>query len=476
MGKIVNNFIYNIVYQIFILIVPIITAPYLTRVLGATNLGTYSYISSYASIISNLTLLGIYNYGVRQLAYTRDDKIKFNSNFWDIIILRVGMTLIGSIFYFLLSNVEFKYYILIYFPWLLAGYADLSWVFVAVEDMKWCVLKNFMAKIITVVGIFVWVRTSEDTWKYIALLSFSTLFANLSLLPQIKKYIGLPQINFKNLKQHLKGTIILFLPSMASLIYLQIDKIMIEAITGAMDEISFYDQAEKIVKIPMTFITVLSTVMMPRMANEFAKGHTQKIKAYMSKIGSFSLAISLPMIVGLMSVSKQFIPWYLGNDYTPTAIAIIIIAPMILSNALAGISGSQYFVATNQLNVVIWSNVSAAILNILANAILIPRYGYIGSAIASIFASYKIVVIQYVRLSKEIEIKELLHDFPRYLVTASMMGAVIFILTRHMPASALTTFTQIIIGLLTYGILLLLEKDTFLKDVLLILKNRIRKK
>lgn len=472
MGRIAKNYIYNLAYQIFILIVPLATAPYLTRVLGANNMGTYSYINSYASIISTLSLLGIYNYGVRQLAYIRDNRKRFNAAFWEIIILRIILAVIGTLTYFSLANKSYKGLLILYYPWIIASYIDLSWVFVAVEDMKPTVLKNFLAKIISVVGIFIFVKTRNDVWIYILLLSASTLLANISLFPQLKKYIGKPKVKLLNLKNHITGTILLFLPQVASLLYLQIDKIMIEGMTGALNEISFYDQAEKIVKIPMTFITVASTVMLPRLANEFSKGNRKTIEKYIINISNYTLAFSFPMAVGIMAIAKQFVPWYLGTEYIPTATAIIIIAPLIISNTLAGISGSQYFVATNKMKIVIFSNVVAAILNILLNAVLIPKYGYIGAAMASVISSYSIVIMQYIRLNKDIKISKILKNMPRYFANSVVMAGVIFLCTYKAPEKIYVTFIQILIGFVVYLTLMILEKDSIIVEV----KKKIKEK
>lgn len=472
MSRLIRNYLYNIIYQVFIMIVPLITAPYLTRVLGATNMGTYSYINSYATIISTMSLLGIYNYGVRQLAYVRDDKAEFNRTFWEINILRLVLAILGSTCYFVLAKQEYKHYLVLYFPWLIANYIDLSWLFVAVEDMGPAVLKNFVAKLISVVGIFVLVRERDQVWVYISLLSVSTLVANISLLPQVKKYVSRPKIDINNMKKHISGTVLLFLPQIANLLYMQIDKIMMEGLTGNLDQISFYDQAEKIVKIPMTFITVMSTVMMPRMANEFSRGNNERIKSYMTSISQLSLALAIPMIVGIASIAQKFIPWYLGSEYTPTATAMIIMAPIILSNALSGISSSQYFVAINKMNIVIWSNIIAAILNVVVNALLIPRYGYIGAAIASVLASYTIVVMQYIRLHRDISVFTLLTSLPRYLVNAIIMGIVIYLVSKNIEISPATTFLQIAVGIIVYMAMLILEKDSLVQMGIAYIKRK----
>lgn len=462
MKKLAKNYVYNILYQIFILSVAIITAPYLTRVLGATNMGTYSYISSFSSVISTLSLLGIYNYGVRQLAYVREDKKKFNQTFWEIILIRIILAILGSMVYFVASKEIYRQYVILYFPWLIAGYIDLSWLFVATENMGPAILKNFFAKLITIIGIFVFVKSKNQVWIYILISALSTLLANISLIPQVKKYVSRPNIDIKNLKKHFSGTILLFLPQIASLMYLQIDKIMLEGLVGNLNQISFYDQAEKIIKIPTTFITVMNTVIMPRMANEYKKGNTKKIENYVFKVSRFSLFLALPMIVGIVVIVRQFIPWYLGSEYNPTIIALLIISPIILSQTLTGVSGSQYFVATNQMKIVIWSNVIGAVLNVSINAILIPKYEFIGAAIASVIASYSITIVQFIKINKVIKVKKILKYLPKYFFNSAVMGLIVYFISCDMSISPWTTIIQILGGVCIYILLLIIERDTLI--------------
>ena len=142
---------------------------------------------------------------------------------------------------------------------------------------------------------------------------------------------------------------------------------MIGWLTNGTSQISYYDQAEKIVVIPLTFITVLSTVMMPRIANEFKRGNQRVIGGLLEKAAGSSMFLALPMMFGLMGIAYKFIPWYLGEAFMATAKAVVILSPMVISNTLIGISGSQYFTATNQMGILLKSNAAGAVLNIAVN-------------------------------------------------------------------------------------------------------------
>ena len=350
MGKITKIYLFNLIYQFFIMLVPLAPPPYLARVLGAEALGTYSYVHSVAYLVTTITLLGIYQYGNRQVAYVRDDPGKLSMVFWQVISTRIVLALFGTIAYVVVVLFVNRYLVLflLYYPYVLAYFLDCTWLFVGVEDMKWAVIKNTVTKVIAVIGIFFFVKSKDDLPVYVFIQGVSVLISNLLAYSQLSRYVQNPRIDFRNLRNDLYGAFILFLPSVATTIYTQCDKVMIELMTGATNEVSFYDYSEKIVMIPLTFITVLSTVMMPRIANEYKKGNKDNISELLNRAARFSLFIACPMVFGLIAVADKLIPWYLGEEFVPTVYAIILIAPIIISNTLTGISGGQYFTATNK--------------------------------------------------------------------------------------------------------------------------------
>lgn len=478
MSKITKNYIYNLLYQLFVLLVPIVTAPYLARVLGANNQGISSYIISISNVIGSITTLGIFSYGSRQIAYERDNKRKMSKTFWEIMVVRFILAIIGSILYFIiaLKSTDYTEYLFMYYFWLLATYVDCTWVFVGVEDMKFAVIKNFIAKLLTISGIFVFVKAPDDIEKYLLILGVSVLIANLSAYTQLRKYILKPNIDFNNIKKHILGSIKLFLPYVATLIYLQIDKIMIEVFTNTTNQVSFYDNAEKIVTIPLAFITVLSTVMMPRIANEYLKNNITNIKNYLIKAGRISLFLAFPMFVGIISIASKFIPWYLGDEFFPVIRGIVCISPMIISNSLEGISGRQYFTATNQIPILLRSYIFTAITNVIMNIILIPKLGFIGAAIATLISSYICVLIQFYYLNKQINVMELIPCSIRYLIYSLIMGAVVYLLSRNLKANPLTTVIQVLSGSSIYLFICFINKDLILRELINKIKGKLATK
>jgi O-antigen/teichoic acid export membrane protein len=478
MNKLAKNYILNLIYELVAIFVPLLTAPYLTRILHSENYGIYSYVQSVTAIISSLTLLGVYSYGNRQIAYCRDNLNEISNSFWELMVLRGVLGFVGTIIYFGFALIsKYTVYFLLYYAYFFAIIIDCSWIFVGMENMLPCVLKNIAAKLLTFAGIFIFVKTEADVWKYVVLVATGPFVANISVYTQLHGIIKKPNISWERISEHLKGSFFLYLPQIASLLYLQMDKAMIEGMTGGTSQVSFYDQAEKIVTIALSCVTALSTVMMPRIANEYKKGNKDRIAFYINKSAKYSLAMAAPMTIGLMCVATHLIPWYLGNEYMATAYAIIAISPITISNALMGISGKQYFIATNKVKILTISNFAAAGVNLLINALLIPQYGYMGAAIATLIASYTNVSIQFIALNKYIKIKEVLNGSMRYIIFSGLMGAVILIETKllGLRATVSTTVVQVLTGIFIYIGCLIILKDEVALFILGTIKKMVRR-
>lgn len=475
MNKLAKNYIYNLGYQIFVIIVPLITMPYLARVLHSDNLGIYSYVTSCASIINTIGLLGLYNYGDRQIAYTRDNTQEMSCSFNELMSIRLILCVLASLIYFVWAlQSEYTVYFLIYYPWLLTGFIDISWFFAGIEDMGPMVFKNFLIKLLNVICIFLFVREETDLWKYFALIAIVTLIANLSMYSQLQGKGLKFRISFSNANKHIRDAILLFLPQLASVFYLQIDKVMLNYISGDASQVAFYDQAEKIVNIPFTVITALSVVMMPRIANEFKKGNHESIINYITKSARFAFLISLPMMFGLIAIAPIFVPWYLSREYLPVIKAIWIISPIILTNTLNNISGTQYLTAINKIGILTFANVLTAIMNVILNSILIPQMGFYGAAIATVISSMTCASIQLFYMNRTIKIFSILICMWRYLCSAVLMFLVLKLAATRMTTTIFSTVLLIVIGVVIYFLSLTCLKDEFFFGILKSMKKIIK--
>lgn len=457
----VKNYLYTATYQLMVLLTPLLTVPYLSRILGAKQLGIYSYISTSSTLVTTICLLGLYSYGNRQIAYVRDDSRKCSQVFWEIFSLRILLAFLGGMMYlsYAFFNPSYYQYFLVYFPYLLAEFLDTSWFFMGIEKMRPAALKNSATKLSSVVGIFLIVHDANDLWKYLLLLALATLLTNLSLYPQLSGYLHRPNIQIVHMSIHLKASLKLFFPQMAAFVYFQLDKIMLQWLTGDSASLAYYDQATKIVMIPLTLVTLISHVTMPRVANAYQKAQKQLVQQLCQTSLTIILALALPMSLGLMCIARQLIPWYLGNGFQPVSLLLYILSPVLLLQALTSLSGNQYFLATNQLKIVTLSYCFSAGVNVCLNILLIPNFHEFGAAFATLFSAFLLLGIQYSEFWQQISVQSCVLAGRRYAFIALVTIIIVYGLTFNLPSSLPTTFKQIIGACLGYGGCLVVLQD-----------------
>jgi len=471
-----KNYIYNLIYQIVAIILPFITTPYLSRVLGATNIGIYGYTLSISAYFILFGSLGIALYGQREIAYEQNNIKKYSKSFIEILSLRIiTMTISLALFYLIFCiNGEFNNYFKILTLELIANILDISWFFQGLEEFKKTVGRNLIIKTISVILIFIFVKTKNDLNIYFIIYTVSILIGNLSLWLYLPKFITLKYIKKLNLKKHFKATLVLFIPQIAIQIYTILDKTMLGTIIVNKAEVGYYTQAEKMIKLMLTIITSLGTVMLPRIASSYAKGDSETIKIYITRAFNLVFLISIPMIVGIVCISNVFVPWFFGKGYDKVIPIMIILTPILLFIGMSNVIGMQYLLPTKKQKEYTYSVIIGAIVNFLINLILIPRYGAIGAAIGTIIAEATVTVSQIFYTKKYIDYKKILKLTKNYFISSIVMLIMILIIKITMGNSLFSMFVQIGVGVTAYGICLLILKDKFVQYFINIFLNYIK--
>ena len=451
MNKLIRNYLYNIIYQVLLIIVPLITAPYLARVLSSESLGVYGYINSVVSVITTFGLLGLQSYGFRQIAYDRDNQNTLNSSFSSIYELRILLLLIITAIYIPFSLIStYRVFFLIQYALIVAQFIDISWLFIGIEDLRIVSFRNLLAKILSVIGIMLLVKNDDDLWLYFALFAFITLVTAISVYPIALKHVRFCFQGITAIGIHIVPALKLFIPQIATTLYLQFDKIMLKNITGSASQVAYYDYAEKIINIPLAVITALSTVMMPRFANLYAKGDEKTLAVYLHKVVSFALFIGIPMMFGMATIAEDFIPWYLGEEYKATIIAIIILCPVCVITALSNVFGAQYLSAVNKTNVLTIAYYGAAAINIGGNMLMIPKYGYTGAAIATTLCLMFSLIVQFVYVRKKVSFASIYKEIYKMFFSGTAMCLIVLIAAAKLPTAPISTCIEVLLGIVTY--------------------------
>ena len=459
-NKLKTNIIYNILYQILLVILPFITAPYISRVLGSEGIGIYSYNYTIASYFGLFIMLGISNHGNRSISLLKDydDKKKLGKIFANIYAIQIFMSFIvifAYLVYAFLIVKEEQIISLICILVVLSYSFDITWVYFGLEKFKTTVLKNVIIKILTVISIFVFVKNKEDIWIYTLIMSISLLIANLWLFIPLRKYISFALPSFKGCIQNIKPILVLFIPVIAYSIYKLMDKIMLGAMT-TMQEVGYYENAEKIINIPIGVVTAFSTVMMPYISRMISRGENNNVEHCNKLSFKYFSIIIFAISFGLIGISDLFVPIYFGTEFIKCKILIAGLSISVIFITWANITRTQYLIPNKRDKVYVISTIVGAITNLILNLILIPIWGSFGAVVGTIGAETSVFITQYIFVRRVFNIsrylKPILYIFPISL----LMSLLVYGFGKIMSATIIALLLQVLIGGICYVLCILL--------------------
>lgn len=451
-----KNFIYNIIYQILILILPLVTVPYVSRILGADGVGIYSYTYSIAYYFMLIAMLGLNNYGNRAIAKVRDDKKKLSKEFCSIYAFQIitsTIMIIAYLLYIFMFDNQYKMIALIQIMYVISSMFDINWFFFGIEKFKLTITRNTMVKVLSLILIFVFVKTQNDIWKYTAILAGSTLLSNIFLFSFIKKYVNFVKINKKDIIKHLKPNLILFLPVIAVSIYKIMDKIML-GVLSTVSEVGYYENAEKITQVPSAIITALGTVMMPRVTNMLSNQQENQVKNILKKTMPFAMFMTFPMVLGLLSISKDFSVIFFGSKFEKCGLLIQLLSITIIFLAWGNVIRTQYLIPKEKDKEYVISAFIGAIVNFIMNCIFIPKYASVGACIGTITAEFFVMFYQSWVIRHELQLKEYIKSSMGFLIKSIIMFGIIIIIGKIIQDNKVKRIIiQIIVGVAVYGLL-----------------------
>lgn len=468
--KIIRNYLYNASYQVLILITPLITVPYVARVLGPTGVGVYSYTNSIITYFVLIGTIGITVYGNQQVAFHRDNAYERSKTFWEIELLQlINVCLTFLVFgVFLLLDHRYRLFMVFQSFQLLAGAFDVSWFFMGIEDFRKTVFRNTLVKLATLAAIFIFIKTSSDLGLYILILALSQLLGNFTLWPYLKNNVV--KVKIKNLKifHHYLPALMLFVPQAANLVYQQVNKTMLGNL-DTVNSVAYYDYADKLIKTVLAVVTATGIVMLPHMANLFVKGKLAEIRKYLYKSFEFVSFIAIPLAFGIAGIATKLAPFYFGADFKVSGLLLMIEAPVIILIGWSNVIGQQYMMPTKQIPKYTKSVILGAIVNVILNVPLIIEFGAVGAPIATVVAELVVTSYQIFSVRNQLEIRLLFTDFGKYFVAGLIMFFVVYILNVSMEISVFNLLLQILEGSLIYvGALFVLQPKIVVEGLLLI--------
>ena len=458
-SKIRNNYLYNVVYLLLTIIIPLVTTPYISRVLGAEKIGIYSYRMSIAQYFVMFSMLGIVNYGQRTCAAVRDDKSRLSQTFCEIYGCQVITSAVSLLAYFVLTTVlngEQKLIGTVLIFYILSALLYISWFFYELEVFKIITIRNTIIKLVSVVCIFTFVKSAADLWKYALIMSLGTTVGVAIYWPLLNKWIFPVKFEKKNIIKHVKPILILFIPVVAVSLYRYMDKIMLGVLATKI-ETGYYENAEKLVNMPLGFINALGIVMLPRMSNLLSKEDTEnEAKKIIDYSMLFVCFLSCGMAFGISAVAPNIVSILMGEKFAKCSIIIRVLSMSMLFFSFANVIRTQYLIPQKKDKSYIISVFSGAIVNLVVNYMLIPKMQSTGAAIGTVMAEFTVCAIQTVAVAKEIPIKRYAMRGVPFIFIGGSMYVGVTKLSRLSANVFVTLVVQVLVGILIYGILSLL--------------------
>lgn len=408
MANVKKNLVYNMTYQVLILILPLITTPYISRVLGANGLGIFSFYHAIALYFVYFSMLGVLNYGNREISKKTGDKKDVKNTFSSIYSLQLITSLIFTLLYIcfalLFARAGEKYIALIFVIHTASAFFDISWLFFGSQEFKIPSICQMVARILSFIAIFIFVKTPDDLWKYSLIMTLSYILPFLPLWHFRKKYISKFNFNFSGVRQHIKPSLILFVPIIATSVFRIMDKIMLGLFCD-MKTVGFYENAEKLITISLGVVASFGAVIMPKITNLLATRKKAKALKMIYRSMEVAMCFGVGVCFGIIATANELVPIFFGEEFVvsvPIAILLAFSAPLITWSAIIRL---LYLIPFERDKVYVKSVIIGACINLVANFIFIQYFQAFGAVIGTILAEGFIVFFQSFYARKTVHIK-----------------------------------------------------------------------
>lgn len=469
------NYILNLINTGSQMLFPLITFPYACRVIGADGIGQVNFFQSIIQYISLFTCLGIPMYAIREIAKVRDDVVKMNRTATEILLLHTLLTFIGYIIVvilcFVIPQIKSDVSLFLILSLIIFFTAiGCEWFYQGIEDFKYITIRGLFVKIFSVVLLFVFVKSKEDLLNYGWYMVMGVLGGNVFNFFRLRKYIHKENLVFSQLNvfRHLKPALQVFSLNMVISIYIQLNPVLLGFMKNAL-AVGYFTAATKLMQMIMKLSACLGSVMMPRASHLLAENKKEEFNRLIQKSYDFTIALSLPLTVGLIVCAPAIIRLLCGQEFETATLASQIIAPVIFMVGISNVIGIQILYPKGKINTVMRSCIFGAVLDLALCILLIPVFSYNGTAIAYVVAETTTTLVMCILGRKYIKLHYFKKAHLTYFLGAILMGVVVIFLGKMSIQSVL--IYQIICGSLVYFICLLLNKDIFVMNLLCKLKR-----
>ena len=449
------NFIMNFILTASNFIFPLITFPYVSRVLGASGTGKVSFAISVVSYFTMVAALGIPTYGIRTTAKVRDDQEKLNRTTQEILSIHLFMMLLVSIVYTL----------------------GVNWLYQGLEQYGYIAKRSIFLKFVGVILMFMFIHSPDDYVFYGVTSILASAGSNVLNFINLRKYVSLKPVGHYDIKQHLKPILILFAQVVAVNIYTNLDNVMLGFMKTDVD-VGLYAAAVKVKTILTSLVTSLGAVLLPRLSYYIMEGRKKEFQTLIRKAYNFVIVIALPLMLFTIFYARDCLVFLSGKEFIGATLAMQIIAPTIVLIGLSNLLGIQVLTPLNKEKQLVYSVVAGAVADLILNIIFIPKMGAAGASLGTLVAEFVVLIVQimylkdlFFKISKQVQYWKVLVALVLASIISIKCSGVVDMVFLKLIVAGISFF-----GI--YGIILLLTKETFVQNYVVdgILKKSFLKK
>ena len=453
----------NAILSISGFIFPLISFPYVSRILLPDGTGRVNFATSLINYFCMLAMLGVPTYGIRACAQVRDDKLKLSRTAHELLFINLFMSLVSyailaGALLFVPRLFEDRILYIIVSATILFTAIGMEWLFRALEQYSYITIRSLIFKAIAVIAMFLLIHEQKDYVIYGGISIFAASASNILNFFHARRYIFMHPLGEYNIRRHFKPVLVFFAMACATTIYTNLDNVMLGFMTSN-TEVGFYTAAVKIKVVLVAVVTSLGNVLLPRVSYYIQHGQMEEFRRVCRKALNFVFLAATPLSLYFILFAKNGIYLLSGSAYGGAIVPMQIIMPTVLLIGLTGIMGIQVLVPLGKEKYVLYSEIAGAIVDLILNWFLIPVLGASGAAIGTLVAEFVVFCVQFYVLRKE-----LLQTFQniKYLkILIGMAGGcaasvwVLFMNFRNIIALLISA----VLFFLVYYLLMLVQKE-----------------
>ena len=409
--------------------------------------------------------LGISSYATREAAKVRNDKAQLSKVVKEIFSINLVSTAVSycllAVALFLVE--KFAYYrelIIICASLIMFETLGLSWLYNAVEDYFYTTVRSIIFQVISMILLFVLVKTKDDYLQYAAINVIANAGANICNLVHARKYISFKSVKKIEVKKHLKPIFVFFAASVASTIFSHIDTTMLGFISGD-EEVGFYSAGFKIIRMIKDLFPAIYSVLFPRISYYSAHQDAESIRLLSEKTINAMLCFALPITIGLILLMKPLVFLFCGEKYYASVLVAKVMAPYIIITAISGFIGGTLCTAFGKEKIPLYVILFAAVFDVILNSFLIPNYGAYGATLATLLTELAMLIIYAIYQRRLLKILAVKQSAAQFLISTTVMGIAVYFVREIFQSLLSKLFIPTFIGIFVYALMLTILKNAF---------------